>query len=232
MDKPARKSKTIWFNIVTIIVTFAGIYNVEFLQELLNTPDKQIMAAVLMQGLGNIVLRYLTNSGVKLPNLKALLPTLVICMVVGIVACNKSDIVKVQNVWSFVKPALSATTEIAADWCEDGTIISVVPAAAETCTDMIALEQPSLDALDVIDGAIPVVARVFSYFTDETEPTQAQRVKAIRNAYNRMSPQLQQDIAIALQQSSGPLYYGPRIEVTHARLRIAPAANRNLARTR
>jgi len=206
MNKKAHQSKTIWFHAITMILTIAGIWNLEFVKDFLDTPEKQLMAATLLQGVVGILLRYATSSGLKvpkIPGINSIFIAMLVCLpLVAITSCKSDDFKKIENVWSFVMPTLTATTEIAADWCADGTVTSIVPDAAQACDHLIETKQDGLDAIIGVDKLVKGVIGVAIHFTKENQPTQAQRVQAIQNAFHRMPVELQRDIIIAINRGS------------------------------
>lgn len=202
MNKKAHQSKTIWFHAITMILTIAGIWNLEFVKDFLDTPEKQLMAATLLQGVVGIALRYATNSGLKvpkIPGINSIFIGILLCLpLVAIASCKADDFKRIESVWSIAEPILEATTEVAADWCANGTVQLIVPEAAQACDDFVANKDDGLKAVKGVGNLVKGITGIAQYYTKQNEPTQAQRVQAIRNAYHRMPAQLQNDIAIAI----------------------------------
>lgn len=226
MDKKARQSKTIWFHAITMILTIAGIWNVEFVKDFLDTPEKQVMAATLLQGVVGILLRYATSSGMKIPKIpgiNSIFIAMLLCLpLIAVASCKSDDFKQIESIWSIAEPILEATTEVAADWCETGTVQTIIPAAAQACDDFVATKDDGLEAVVGVGRLVKGITGIAQYWTKDNAPTQAQRVRAIRNAYRRMPTSVQQDIALALQTNHGPNRFGPHIEVTNAgRQRLA-----------
>ena len=58
MDKPMHKSKTVWFNVITLVLTVLALP--EFVRLL---PESALQYIALANGLGNLALRiFFTNS--------------------------------------------------------------------------------------------------------------------------------------------------------------------------
>lgn len=200
-DKPIGKSKTIWFNIVLMVATIAGMYEIQFLQELLATPESKLIFASVLQSVGNIILRAITNSGVKIPGLGSLpayLPVVLIVIAVGAVGCKKDDIRKAVHIWDVSEAILITGAEVSRELCDQHTGLQV-------CEDYLVLYHPGIEAIHGVGKLVNGLAGVAEHFANDDSPeTREARVRGFQRALASMPPDMRNDLLTATQAYAAP----------------------------
>lgn len=62
--KPALKSKTIWFNLIVIVLLFIGAY--PYPESWRPVTDHLTQFTAFLAALGNVILRFLTDNGIEM----------------------------------------------------------------------------------------------------------------------------------------------------------------------
>lgn len=189
--KPFYLSKTLWVNAI-----MAGL-GMAFFDDVALAPDMKMHIALSGILVVNVILRKVTKGAISLT---ALTLALLLPLTLSITSCKGSDVDKALNSWAFAKPVLSTAASLTAAWCEDGTVASIVPSAANACEEFVEAWPVGMAALDSLDIFVVKMGAVVKHFAKDGGPSEEVRQDVMRRMVAKLPPGYIEDLRVVLRE--------------------------------
>ncbi len=189
--KPFYLSKTLWVNAI-----MAGL-GMAFFDDIDLAPDTKMQLALSGILVVNVILRKITKGAISLT---ALALILLLPLTLAMSSCKGSDVDKALSTWAIAKPVLSTAAGLTAAWCEDGTVASIVPSAANACDEFVEAWPVGMAALDSLDIFVVKMGAVVRHFAEGDGPSEEVRQDVMRRMVAKLPPGYIEDLRAVLRE--------------------------------